>query len=70
MRERHAELPQALIVNPFDTDEVAEAIHAALWMPREDRIQRHAAMLEWLRDHDVHRWRHDFLAALAADVSG
>ena len=60
------ELKEALIVNPFDTDEVAEAIHTALWMPREERIQRREAMLERLRGHDVHRWRRDFLAALAA----
>ena len=59
------ELKEALIVNPFDTDEVAEAIHTALWMPREERMRRWDVMVEQLRSHDVHAWRRNFLSALA-----
>jgi trehalose 6-phosphate synthase len=60
------ELTEALIVNPFDSDEVAKAIHAALWMPREERIARWEAMIARLRHNDVHTWRRRFLDALAA----
>jgi trehalose 6-phosphate synthase len=38
------ELTEALIVNPFDPDEVAEAIHQALTMPLEERQERHARL--------------------------
>jgi trehalose 6-phosphate synthase len=38
------ELTEALIVNPFDADEVAEALHQALTMPLEERQARHEAL--------------------------
>ena len=39
------ELTEALLVNPFDIDEVARAIHFALVMPNDERLARHAALL-------------------------
>lgn len=58
------ELTDALLVNPFDTDGVAEAIHAALTMPRAERRSRHAHLLEALRVHDISAWHRNFIAAL------
>jgi trehalose 6-phosphate synthase len=58
------EMDEALIVNPYDEDEVAEALFRGLTMPIEERKQRHGAMLSRLRRHDVHSWRNDFLNAL------
>lgn len=63
------ELTGALIVNPFDTDEVAEAIRIALHMPLEDRVRRWKGMMERLRRQDVHAWRRQFLDALAATAT-
>jgi len=60
------ELTGALIVNPFDIDEVAEAIRVALHMPQEERIQRWEAMIDRLHRQDVHAWRRQFLDALDA----
>ena len=59
------ELDGALIVNPYDLDEVANALHRALEMPLEERRGRHRLMLGRLRQHNVHHWRKEFLAAFA-----
>ena len=59
-----SQLPEALIVNPYDPDGIAEAIHRAVDMPVEERRERHAAMLETVRTHDVKRWRDDFVDTL------
>lgn len=61
-----AELTQALIVNPFDTTSVTQALHAALHMPLAERIQRHQALLHTLRQHDIHAWCAQFLGDLRA----
>ena len=54
----------ALIVNPHDVEEMAQAIVTALWMSEGERRDRHAALMEGLRAQDVHWWRRSFLAAL------
>jgi trehalose 6-phosphate synthase len=38
------ELTEALVVNPFDPDAIADAMHLALSMPVEERKERHAAL--------------------------
>ena len=38
------ELTEALIVNPFDPDAIADAMHAALTMPAGERRERHVAL--------------------------
>ncbi|MBT5456705.1 MAG: alpha,alpha-trehalose-phosphate synthase (UDP-forming) [Rhodospirillaceae bacterium] len=58
------ELDGALRVNPYDTDEVANAMNQALEMPLEERIERHSGMLSGLLKNNVHDWRRKFLAAL------
>jgi len=53
----HEELgPWALSVNPFDLEEQAEAIHAAIVMSREERHARLEAIREHVRAHDVAGW--------------
>ena len=59
------QLKEALLVNPYDTDGTAEAIQRALQMSLEERQQRHQALLQRVRDEDVHWWRQRFLDALA-----
>ncbi|MFZ4258541.1 alpha,alpha-trehalose-phosphate synthase [Raoultella terrigena] len=58
------ELPTALIVNPYDRDEVAAALDTALTMPLAERIARHSAMLAVVKDNDIHRWQERFIADL------
>ncbi len=62
------ELDGALIVNPFDVEAMAEALHRALAMPLEERRKRWRGMMEVLRHNTVSKWREDFLRALREDV--
>ena len=59
------ELDAALIVNPFDTDGVAEALEQALSMPHEERKERWEAMMDQLRRQDITAWRERFVGAVA-----
>jgi len=58
------QLDAALIVNPFDTAEMATALHRALTMPLAERRERHKSMIDVLRGYDIHRWRDLFLTEL------
>ena len=46
----------ALTVNPFDVAGQAEALHAELTMPAEERRRRAEAIRAHVREHDVARW--------------
>ncbi len=58
------ELGQALLVNPFDPDDTAEAIEVALAMPLAERRERWRAMMDQIETHDIDAWRNAFLAKL------
>jgi len=58
------ELTEALLVNPADTEEVADALERALKMPLAERRERWNAMMEGLRRNDITAWRNAFLQAL------
>ena len=58
------QLTEALLVNPYDTQDTAEAIQRALHMPLDERRQRHARLMAQIRTHDVHWWRKQFLSTL------
>jgi trehalose 6-phosphate synthase len=47
---------RALLVNPYDAESVASAIAQALTMPRDERRDRHRALLAAVLAHDVDRW--------------
>ncbi|MCB9889513.1 MAG: trehalose-6-phosphate synthase [Planctomycetes bacterium] len=59
------ELRQALIVNPYDIDGLAERIRTALALPEVEQQRRMRAMRDAVRKHDVHRWARVFLDQLA-----
>ena len=58
------ELVEALLVNPADTEEVADALERALKMPLAERRERWSAMMDVLRRNDITAWRNAFLQAL------
>jgi len=61
----HEELGQwALTVNPVDVYGQAQAIHAALTMPAEERRRRLEETRAYVRDHDLASW----IAAQLADL--
>ncbi|MHA1599397.1 MAG: alpha,alpha-trehalose-phosphate synthase (UDP-forming) [Alphaproteobacteria bacterium] len=58
------ELNNALIVNPYDVEDVADAIRRALIMPVEERRERWQGMFEWLQRHNIVAWQRSFMEAL------
>jgi trehalose 6-phosphate synthase len=58
------ELTDALIVNPFDADEIADALHEGLTMPLADRLRRYHALHERVWDTTAHKYCTKFLSYL------
>ena len=50
------ELPEALIVNPYDIDQCATALHVALSMREADQRARMRLMRGLVREFNVYRW--------------
>ena len=60
------ELSDALIINPYDTEQFAEAIRRALEMAPEERRERMRRMLRQIEENNIYRWAANFLADLTA----
>ncbi|MFM0518740.1 alpha,alpha-trehalose-phosphate synthase (UDP-forming) [Caballeronia jiangsuensis] len=60
------ELTAALIVNPLDIDDMADALATALKMPLDERKARYGEMMQQLRENNVSVWRDNFLRDLKA----
>jgi trehalose-6-phosphate synthase len=58
------ELRDALLVNPYDIDQTAEAIRAALEMEPEEKQMRMHRMRELIKEHNIYRWAGDLVTAL------
>jgi trehalose 6-phosphate synthase/phosphatase len=63
------ELRDALIVNPYDIDGTAEAIHRALTMGSTERTTRMRGLRATVFGNDVHRWAKSFLDTLAGEAA-
>lgn len=50
------ELPEALIVNPYNIDQCAAALHVALEMPKEEQRNRIRSMRGLIQEFNVYRW--------------
>jgi len=64
------QMKQALIVNPYDVEEMADTIKIALEMGRQERKDRHRALVSGIRSYDTFWWCRSFLAELDAVASG
>ena len=51
-----SELRDALLVNPYDLDGVADAIRRAVEMPADEQRARMSRMRETVREHNIYRW--------------
>jgi trehalose 6-phosphate synthase len=60
------ELPEALIVNPYDADECAAALHLALTMPADEQRARLRLMRGLVAEFNVYRWAGRMLIDAAA----
>jgi trehalose 6-phosphate synthase/phosphatase len=58
------ELLEAVIINPNNRNEIAEALFEALNMPEDEQIRRNTIMQQRLQRYDVVRWATDFLEDL------
>lgn len=59
-----AEMGEAIIINPTDTLEVADAILKALEMKLDERIERNDRMKKRIKSYNVFSWAEDFLNQL------
>lgn len=62
-----ASLDAALIVNPYDSSEIAEAIHQGLTMPRDERQARWRSLMDRIELDTAASWCRRFLARLMAE---
>jgi trehalose 6-phosphate synthase len=60
------ELPEALIVNPYDADQCAAALHMALTMPAAEQRDRMRLMRGLVAEFNVFRWAGRMLLDAAA----
>jgi len=58
------QMKDALIVNPVDREDMADALKQALAMPLKERIRRHESLLEGIRTSGLRQWRDHFVSSL------
>lgn len=58
------ELRDALIVNPYDIEEMADAIVFALEMPPEERRARMQRLRRTIKEQNIYRWAGDLIGSL------
>jgi len=58
------ELTDALLVNPYATDQFAEAIMTALEMPLEERRKRMKRMRNTVRENNIYKWAGEIITDL------
>ncbi|MFN8570636.1 MAG: trehalose-6-phosphate synthase [Gemmatimonadaceae bacterium] len=59
------ELPEAIIVNPYDAEECAQALYLALTMAEQEQRARMRLMRSLVREFNVYRWAGRMLADAA-----
>jgi trehalose-6-phosphate synthase len=60
------ELHGALVINPYDIEQAADAIHAALEMPPEMQQQKMKQMRRSVMSHNVYAWASGILRTMAS----
>jgi trehalose 6-phosphate synthase len=50
------ELPEAVLINPFDVSETANAMQIAMRMDRDERRSRMSLMRRTVKENNVYRW--------------
>ncbi|MDP3723618.1 MAG: trehalose-6-phosphate synthase [Candidatus Omnitrophota bacterium] len=59
------ELHDALIVNPYDAEQTADAIHVALTMDEAEQRVRMERMRQTIHERNIYRWAADLVSELA-----
>jgi trehalose 6-phosphate synthase/phosphatase len=58
------EMSEAIIVNPNNIDEIADALKEGLEMPHDEQVRRNRAMQARLKRYNVVRWAEEFIQTL------
>jgi trehalose 6-phosphate synthase len=58
------ELSDALLVNPYDVSQLADAVRRALEMSEEEQARRMQRMRHIVRENNVYRWAANLLSDL------
>jgi trehalose 6-phosphate synthase/phosphatase len=64
-----AEMGEALLVNPYDIESMAQILADALTMPAEERHVRMRALRQRIAARDVHQWAQSFVDALGGTLT-
>lgn len=59
-------LKDALIINPYSAESMAEAIYTALNMPLSEQHRRIKKMRDGIKDYNAYRWSAEFIKAVAS----
>lgn len=59
------ELKEALIINPYNTEQVAESIKEGLEMMLSEQTKRMKKMREAIKNYNIYRWSADILRTIA-----
>ncbi|MGQ9571161.1 MAG: alpha,alpha-trehalose-phosphate synthase (UDP-forming) [Thermodesulfovibrionales bacterium] len=59
------ELKDAVIVNPYDIEEMADAIYLSLTMELHERSERMRRMHSVVKEHNIYRWAGSLITTLA-----
>jgi trehalose 6-phosphate synthase/phosphatase len=62
------EMKEAVIVNPYDTEGMAAAIHQAIDMPPPEQRERMSTLRAKVMRNNVHNWAETFVAELAGET--
>ena len=58
------ELPQALLVNPYDIEQLAQSIKTAIEMPLKEQQERNSILRKRIQRYDINKWSSNFMNAL------
>jgi trehalose 6-phosphate synthase len=59
------ELTDALLVNPYDAQQLADALHRAIFMSADEQARRMRRMRQTVSEHNIYRWASHLLEDLA-----
>jgi alpha,alpha-trehalose-phosphate synthase [UDP-forming] len=59
------ELRDAVVINPYDIEEMSDAIHRSLTMESSERTERMRRMRTVVREHNIYRWAGSLITTLA-----
>ena len=55
----------ALLINPYDIEQIADTLRTALEMPAEEKRARMRRMRRTVRNRNVYKWAADLISELA-----